>query len=79
MVGAKPITNTAFPPTKRSEHSRLPAAEESWDKHRTASMFVSSSLYLLPSVTNLTAINRDCDHGMNPTVGHTGRFSSERF
>lgn len=79
MVGAKPITNTAFPPTKRSEHRGVPAAEESWDKRRTARMFVSSSLYLLPSVTNLTTINRDCDHGMNPVWGPAGHFSLEDF
>lgn len=79
MVGAKPITNTVCPPTKRSEHRGVPAAEGSWDKHRTARMFVSSSLCLLPSVTNLTTVSRDCDHGMNSALGPHGHFSSEIF
>lgn len=42
-------------------------------------MFVSSSLCLSPSVTNLTTIKSDCDHWMNPPRGSTGRFSLEIF
>lgn len=57
------------PPAKRMEN---------WDKHRTAKGCLLVLHCVSPSITNLTTIKRDCDHGMNPSLGPTRHFLSNK-
>lgn len=78
-AGEKPITNTTLPPTKRPESRGGLWQRRAGTSTEQQRMSVSSSLCLLSSITNLATIKRDCEHGMNPSLGPTRHFSLENF